>query len=92
MSEKIGERANNEPQGANNNPWESLSGKKSPMTFQVAPGTTKEAEFKRLTGEDWPGEKYYAETSGVDDDGYDYEQPENEDKRLFEKENNHINE
>ena len=28
----------------------------------------------------------------VDDDGYDYEQPENEDKRLFEKENNPINE
>lgn len=72
MSEKIGEGASNEPQGANNNPWESLSEKKSPMTFQVAPGTTKEAEFKRLTGEDWPGEKYYAETSGVDDDGYDY--------------------
>ena len=38
--------------------------------FQVASGTSKEAEFKRLTGEDWPGEKYYAVTYGVDE-GYD---------------------
>ena len=42
------------------------------LTFQVAPGVTKEAEFKRLTGEDWPGVNYIAETSGVSDDGYDY--------------------
>ena len=40
-------------------------------TFQVAPGVSKEAEFKRLTGEDWPGVTYVAETDGVDDDGYD---------------------
>ncbi len=38
--------------------------------FQIASGVSKEAEFKRLTGEDWPGENYYAETYGVDE-GYD---------------------
>ena len=38
--------------------------------FQIASGASKEAEFKRLTGEDWPGENYYAETYGVDE-GYD---------------------
>ena len=38
--------------------------------FQIASGVSKEAEFKRLTGEDWPGKNYYAETYGVDE-GYD---------------------
>ena len=38
--------------------------------FQVASGTSKEAEFKRLTGEDWPGVEYYATCYGVDE-GYD---------------------
>ena len=38
--------------------------------FQVVSGVSKEAEFKRLTGEDWPGENYYATCYGVDE-GYD---------------------
>lgn len=29
-------------------------------TFQVGSGLSKEEEFKRLTGEEWPGQKYYA--------------------------------
>ena len=49
---------------------EASTGNKVFSTFQVASGTSKEAEFKRLTGEDWPGEKYYAVTYGVDE-GYD---------------------
>lgn len=39
-------------------------------TFQVGYGMSKEAEFKRLTGEDWPGVKYVAESYGADE-GYD---------------------
>ena len=49
---------------------EASTGNKVFSTFQVASGTSKEAEFKRLTGEDWPGEKYYAVTYGIDE-GYD---------------------
>ena len=40
-------------------------------TFQVAPGISKEAEFKRLTGEEWPGVNYVAEFDELEDDGYD---------------------
>ena len=49
---------------------EAVESAKEFAKFQVASGTSKEAEFKRLTGEDWPGEKYYAVTYGVDE-GYD---------------------
>ena len=41
------------------------------QTFQVGPGLSLEAEFKRITGEDWPGVKYTAETSGADGDETD---------------------
>lgn len=39
--------------------------------FQVWSGTSKEAEFERLTGEPWPGVNYVAENIGIDDNGYD---------------------
>ena len=35
-------------------------------TFQVGAGLSKEAEFKRLTGEDWPGVNYIAESNGAE--------------------------
>lgn len=40
-------------------------------SFEVGEGLSKEAEFKRITGEDWPGTTYYAESNGSDggDDG-----------------------
>ena len=60
------EKTNHE--GVRETGWESLS---ELVRFQVAPGISKEAEFKRLTGEDWPGVNWIAESSGVDDDGYD---------------------
>ena len=41
-------------------------------TFQVGSGLSKEEEFKRLTGEEWPGQKYYAELNNVEED---YEEP-----------------
>ena len=40
-------------------------------TFEVAPGISKEKEFKRLTGEEWPGINYIAESTSTEDDGYD---------------------
>ena len=72
MSETVGAGINSESQQNQENPWDSLKNQPMRMTFQVAPGVTKEEEFKRLTGEDWPGKKYKAETYGADDDGYDY--------------------
>ena len=73
MNENIGEKTNNELPQKQNDQWDTLKNQPMSKTFQVAPGTTKEAEFKRLTGEDWPGKKYIAETSGADNfDGYDY--------------------
>ncbi|MBP5647813.1 hypothetical protein J6X04_00790 [Candidatus Saccharibacteria bacterium] len=64
------ERARLEAEENTQSQPETTSGDKEFAKFQVASGVSKEAEFKRLTGEDWPGEKYYAVTAGADE-GYD---------------------
>ena len=41
-------------------------------TFTVGYGMgDRDSQFKKLTGEDWPGVNYYAESNGTEDDGYD---------------------
>ena len=64
------ETAASAPNQAPGSQSESLAEDKEFAKFQVASGISKEAEFKRLTGEDWPGVEYYATCYGVDE-GYD---------------------
>ena len=73
MNESSGAKTSDKSPDQTSSAWDSFgnSDRAEAKTFQVAPGVNLEAEFKRLTGEDWPGKTYIAESDGADDDGYD---------------------